>query len=357
MPNDYDAILFCSFGGPEGKEDVIPFLENVLRGKNVPHQRMLEVAEHYNHFGGVSPINEQNRKIIALLKDELKTREIKLPVYWGNRNWHPLFADTLKQMANDGVRKCLALVTSSFSSYSGCRQYREDLAKALQDSGTEIEIQKIRAFYDHPGFLLTVQDETEKAWKNLPLDRKKTSKILFAAHSIPDAMSRHCNYVAQLQGSCHWIASRLDLPTRNWQLVFQSRSGPPTQPWLEPDICDEIQRLKNEEALTDVVVVPIGFLTDHMEVLFDLDTEAKELCETLGIGFQRVATVGHRSGFISGLADLIVERLDDLPPSSCQGLTPAPNVCPADCCLSGRSGTSPLPAVSQAELSVSRRRR
>lgn len=347
--NGYQAILVVSFGGPEKKEDVIPFLENVLRGKNVPHQRMMEVAEHYYEFGGVSPINQQNRQLIDALREQLKNNGPDLPVYWGNRNWHPMLTDTLKTMKADGITKCLALVTSAFSSYSGCRQYREDMARSLSEIDGGLTIHKLRVFYNHPGFIQPLIETTTESWNRIANDQRSTSRLLFTAHSIPNAMAENCDYEVQLLEACRLIADGAGVPAEQWQLVYQSRSGPPTQPWLEPDICDEIRSLKTEHDISNCVVVPIGFVSDHMEVLFDLDTEAKETCEELSIGFHRVPTVGTNPQFIQGLVELIRERTDGTS-RSCLGQRPANHdFCPVDCCLSGRPNAEPCPTVSGAD--------
>ena len=351
--NGYQAILVVSFGGPEGRDDVIPFLENVLRGKNVPRERMLEVAEHYYEFGGVSPINQQNRDLIQALEAELDREGPPLPIYWGNRNWHPLLTDTLKQMKADGVDKCLALVTSAFSSYSGCRQYREDLALALEEVGGGLTIHKIRVFYNHPGFINPLADRTAEKWNGIPEGEISQTQVLFSAHSIPNAMADHCNYEKQLQESCRLVAEKVGVPESQWQLVYQSRSGPPTQPWLEPDICDRIRELKSQQGSKHIIVVPIGFVSDHMEVLFDLDTEARETCEELEIGFHRVATVGTAPEFVAGLRELIQERTADEVRNCLGQFPPNHDFCPAGCCMSGRPGAPPKPTVSGQDSACS----
>lgn len=328
---EYDAILIVSFGGPEGKQDVIPFLENVLRGRNVPRERMLEVAEHYYHFGGVSPINEQNRALIVALKNHLVAEGLEMPVYWGNRNWHPLLPDTIRQMAEDGVRRALALVTSAFSSYSGCRQYRENIEQARQVVGpTAPEVDKLRVFFNHPRFIAAVADRTAAALQQIPPERRDATPLLFTAHSIPTSMADHCEYVAQLEEACRLVAESVG--TNGWQLVYQSRSGPPGQPWLEPDICDQLRTLA-AAGKPDVVVCPIGFLSDHMEVLYDLDTEAQQLADELELNLVRAATVGCHPEFIAMVAELIRERMDPATERRAMGkLGPNHDVCPADCC-------------------------
>jgi ferrochelatase len=290
----YDALLVQSFGGPETPDDVIPFLENVLRGRNVPRERMLEVAEHYYHFGGKSPINEQNRALIEALRPL-----VPMPIYWGNRNWHPLLPGTLRQMRDDGVKRALAFVTSAFSSYSGCRQYREDIERAQMEIGTGAPvIDKIRQFYNHPGYIATMKDRVAEALRKLP-----GAQLLFTAHSIPISMASTSRYVDQLNESCAMVG---DGP-----LVFQSRSGPPNQPWLEPDVNDWLR----ENRPPKVAIVPIGFISDHMEVLYDLDTEALKTCQTLGLEMVRVATAGTHPKFVAMIADLVDERLKNEDPN------------------------------------------
>lgn len=345
----YDAILLVSFGGPDGPPDVIPFLENVLRGKNVPHERMLEVAEHYYHFGGKSPINEQNLALKAALETHLAEAGPQLPVYWGNRNWHPLLADTLRQMKADGVQRCLALMTSAFSCYSGCRQYREDLARALEAVDGGLVIHKLRVFYNHPGFIGPMARRTAEAYRKWTAAQAEHGRVLFCAHSIPNGMAANSKYAQQLLEACRLVANEVGIPADRWELVYQSRSGPPTQPWLEPDVCDRIRQLHGEAGLQAVIVVPIGFVSDHMEVLYDLDTEAKDLCGELQVGFQRVATVGSDPEFVACLGDLIRERTSDGPRLALGEYPANHDFCPLDCCLSGRPGAPVLPTVAGAD--------
>ncbi len=331
----HDAILIVSFGGPEGPDDVIPFLENVLRGKNVPRARMLEVAEHYRQFGGVSPINEQCRKLRAALRTELAAHDLDLPIYWGNRNWHPLLAETLTQMRSDGVQRALAFMTSAFSSYSGCRQYREDIIRAQQEVGDGVpKVDKLRVFFNHPGFIDPMRERVQDAVDQLPISRRATTHVVFAAHSIPIAMASACAYEDQLRESCRLVAEAF--PDQSWELAFQSRSGPPSQPWLEPDICDCLRKLQADQQVTDVVVVPIGFISDHLEVLFDLDTEAAKLCDELGLNMVRAATVGTHPRFVTMIRELIEERVRGTQKLCLGKLDPNHDVCPPDCCLSGR---------------------
>lgn len=309
----YDAVLVVSFGGPEGPEEVLPFLENVLRGKNVPRERMLAVAEHYYHFGGVSPINEQNRALIRALQARLDQDGPALPVYWGNRNWHPLLADTLRQMAQDGVRRAIGFVTSAYSSYSSCRQYMDDVAKARAEVGEGApEVEKLRAFYNHPGFIGPMAERVRAALQELP-----AAEIVYTAHSIPLWMAQGCMYEAQLREAARLVSRALDRDGA--RVVYQSRSGAPGQPWLEPDICDWLRA----ERPAEVVIVPIGFISDHMEVKYDLDTEARQVCEELGIRMARAGTVGDHPRFVEMIRELIVGRIEK---------GPGVDLCPPDCC-------------------------
>lgn len=329
---NYDAILITSFGGPEGPDDVMPFLENVLRGKNVPRERMLEVAQHYYHFGGKSPINDQNRQLIAALKTELAEHGPHLPVYWGNRNWHPLLADTLRQMKADGIRRALAFVTSAYSSYSSCRQYRDDIARAQASIGEGAPVvDKIRAYHNHPGFIDAAADRVRQALEKIPLVRREAAHLIYTAHSIPLAMAQNCDYEKQLQESGRLVAEQIG--HKEWRLVYQSRSGPPSHPWLEPDILDCLRELKADGTSSDVVVAPIGFVSDHMEIVFDLDTQARELCEGLGLNMVRAHTVGTHPRFIAMIGELIRERTDENQPRLTLGaFGPRPDICPSDCC-------------------------
>jgi ferrochelatase len=316
----YDALLLVSFGGPERREDVIPFLENVLRGRSVPRERMLEVAGHYYHFDGKTPINDQNRALIAALEREFAARGPRLPIYWGNRNWHPLLPDTIRQMESGGVKRALALVTSAFSSYSGCRQYRENLERALCHSSLRID--KLRVFYNHPGFIEAMVDRCRMALESQP-----TAHLIFTAHSIPLSFAETSRYVEQLQESCRLVAEQLG--HADWRLVYQSRSGSPSQPWLGPDIGDYLKELG---AGASVVLAPIGFVSDHMEVVYDLDTEARQISEQLGIHMTRAATVGVHPKFVSMIRDLVLERMDGAPRLALGRHGPSHDVCPADCC-------------------------
>lgn len=329
----YDALLVLSFGGPEKPDDVIPFLENVLRGRNIPRERMLEVAEHYYHFGGKSPINDQNRSLIDALKAELESHNISLPIYWGNRNWYPLLPETIQRMFDDGHRNVLVFVTSIFSSYSGCRQYREDIQRALAELNLaeEMSLDKIRTFYNHPDFVETMADRVRDAISQLPEDGSDQCKVLFTAHSIPNAMAANCAYEKQLHESSRLISEAVGI--EDWSLVYQSRSGPPQQPWLEPDVCDAIQQLADQKSARQVVLVPVGFVSDHMEVIYDLDDEAAKLSQEVGITMARAKTAGIHPKFIGMIRKLMEERLGLTSEKEAIGkFGPSHDVCPIDCC-------------------------
>jgi ferrochelatase len=324
----YDAVLVLSFGGPDKREDVIPFLENVLRGRDVPPARMLEVAEHYYRLGGASPINCQNRALIAALEAELGAHGPHLPVYWGNRNWHPMLADTLGRMRTDGVRRAIAFVTSAYSSYSACRQYLDDIVRAREAVGPGApEVDKLRIFHNHPGFIGPMTERVSAALDQIPAGLRMRAALIYTAHSIPASMAQSSRYEEQLRESCRLVSEGLG--RAEWNLVYQSRSGPPSQPWLEPDIRDYLRSL---DGVKDIVVAPIGFISDHLEVIFDLDTEARELCQELGLNMVRAATVGTHPDFIAMIRELIRERMGEVPPRSVGVFGPAPDVCAADCC-------------------------
>jgi len=329
----YDAILWVSFGGPEKADDIIPFLQNVLRGRNVPRDRMLAVAEHYHHFGGRSPINQQNRALIRALEEELATQGPRLPVYWGNRNWHPLLTDTVARMKSEGIKRALAFVTSAYSSYSSCRQYLENIADARAAAGDGAPvIHKIRPFYNHPGYIAAMTEQVQQALARVPAERRAAAHIVYTAHSIPLRMSENCQYAQQLLEASGLVSAALG--RTGDQLVYQSRSGPPTQPWLGPDILEHLRTLGDRGQVKDVVIVPIGFVSDHMEVLYDLDTEARRLCKELGLNMVRAAAVGTHPSFARLVRELIVERMEEN--TSCPSLGtrgPWPDVCPAGCCL------------------------
>jgi ferrochelatase len=328
----YDAILVVSFGGPESPEDVIPFLENVLRGRNVPRERMLAVAEHYYHFGGKSPINQQVGQLIAALEAELGQKGPKLPVYWGNRNWHPLLTDTLRQMKEEGVQRALAFVTSAYSSYSGCRQYREDIARAQNEVGPGApEVDKLRAFFNHPGFIDATVQRVQDALQSIPAGARQNVQVVYTAHSIPVSMANTSDYVRQLEEVRRFISGRLGVT--NDVLVYQSRSGTPGQPWLEPDILDYLRSVKANNLASAVVLAPIGFISDHMEVVYDLDIEARHLCDSLALPMARAKTVGVHPKFIGMIRELILERINPGSERSALGsLGPRPDLCAEDCC-------------------------
>jgi ferrochelatase len=334
---NYDAILVVSFGGPESRQDVLPFLENVLRGRNVPRERMLAVAEHYYHFGGKSPINQQTRELISALENELLQHGPKLPVYWGNRNWHPMLADTLRQMKQDGIRRALAFVTSAYSSYSGCRQYREDIARGQNEVAAGApetgapEIDKLRAFFNHPGFVEATEERLRDALAQLPAGVRQNVQIIYTAHSIPIAMANTCDYVRQLEEVRKVVSARLGFA--NHALVYQSRSGAPGQPWLEPDILDHLRAAKARNLASAVVLAPISFISDHMEVLYDLDIEAQQLCDSLSLPMARAKTVGVHPKFIAMIRELIVERINPNSERRALGsLGGRQDICAEDCC-------------------------
>ncbi|MGW2220930.1 ferrochelatase [Nonomuraea sp. NPDC001684] len=305
---DYDALLVLSFGGPEGPDDVLPFLENVVRGRGVPRERLLAVAEHYQGFGGVSPINRQNRELVEALGPVAG-----VPVYWGNRNWHPFGEDTVRRMAADGVRRAAVFATSAFAGYSSCRQYYEDIARISVEGGPELI--KMRHFGDHPGFVAAMADHTRQALERLG---RQDARLVFTAHSIPVSMAETAGpsgglYESQLRRSAELVNQALgrDEP---WHLVWQSRSGPPQVPWLEPDVCDFLRKTD----AGSVVLVPIGFVSDHMEVVYDLDTEARQVAAELGLPMERAATAGTHPAFVRMVRELMDE--------------PEPVACPLTCC-------------------------
>ncbi|MEN3534199.1 ferrochelatase [Microbispora sp. ZYX-F-249] len=317
--NGYDALLVVSFGGPEKPEDVMPFLENVVRGRGVPRERLLEVEAHYQGFGGVSPINRQCRDLIAAL-------DVDLPVYWGNRNWHPFLEDTVRRMKEDGVRKAAAFVTAAYSSYSSCRQYLDDIARARAAVPGAPEIVKLRHYYDHPGFIAAMADHTREALGRLPESDRDRARLVFTAHSIPVSMARTAGpaggaYEAQLRRAAELVTAQIGEAGlgegRAWDLVWQSRSGPPQVPWLEPDVCDHLEALY-AEGVRSAVLVPIGFVSDHMEVVYDLDVEAAATAEKLGMALTRASTAGTHPRFVSMVAELLAE--------------PEPAACAATCC-------------------------
>ena len=334
----YDAILVVSFGGPEARADVIPFLENVLRGRNVPRERMLAVAEHYYHFDGKSPINQQTRDLIAALEVELEKHGPHLPIYWGNRNWHPMLADTLRQMKSDGIRHALAFVTSAYSSYSACRQYREDIARARAEVGDGAPaVDKVRAFFNHPGFLDAVEDRVREALDAVPQNLRGNVQVVYTAHSIPTSMAESSDYVRQLEEVRRIVSERLGIT--NHALAYQSRSGAPGQPWLEPDVLDHLREVKSRGLAGAVVLAPIGFISDHMEVLYDLDVEARELADSISLPMVRAKTVGVHRKFVGMIRELILERMDPaLPRLAVGSLGTRRDFCAEDCCPAPRRG-------------------
>jgi ferrochelatase len=342
---NYDAILVVSFGGPESRDDVIPFLETVLRGRNVPRERLLTVAEHYYHFGGKSPINQQTRELIAALESELDAHGPKLPVYWGNRNWHPLLPETLLQMKKDGVRRALGFVTSAYSSYSGCRQYRENIAQAQREVGEGTpEVDKLRVFFNHPEFIDATAERVQEALAAVPSgvqqDAQQNVQVVYIAHSIPVSMAAGSDYVRQLEEVRRLVSQKLGV--RNDALVYQSRSGAPGQPWLEPDILDHLRALKTQNLASAVVLAPIGFISDHMEILYDLDVEARQLSDSLPLPMTRAKTVGVHPKFVAMIRELIMERMDPSVERRAVGaLGPRANVCAEDCCPAPRRMVRP----------------
>ncbi|MBT2485846.1 MULTISPECIES: ferrochelatase [unclassified Microbacterium] len=365
-PVAYDGILLAGFGGPEGQEDVIPFLRNVTRGRGIPDERLEEVAHHYRHFGGVSPINGQNRVLKSALEAELAARGIDLPVYWGNRNWSPYLAEVVTEASANGHNTLLAFATSAYSSFSSCRQYREDFARVLQDTGLgeTVTIDKIRPFYDHPGFVEAFETGVREAVEIFLQEGIAPAdiQILFSTHSIPTADAERSGardiewgeggaYAAQHLAVAAWVMDRVrqSIPAAadvSWELVYQSRSGPASQPWLEPDVCDVIGELA-ERGRKAVAVVPVGFMSDHMEVLWDLDTEAAEAADEAGLSFTRTPTPGVSPAFVAGIVDLIEERLQGLPNEERPHVTSLPggfDVCRPGCCENIRAGFKPAAA-------------
>jgi len=337
MPVRYDALLLVSFGGPEGMDDVLPFLANVVRGKHVPEERLHEVARHYEHFGGVSPIGAQCRALVAAITEELARHAMPLPVYWGNRNWHPLLVDTLRQMAEDGVLRALAFVTSAYGSYPGCRQYLEDIARARAEVGARApQVDKLRAFYNHPGFVEPLVERVAAAFERLPEPRRAQARLVFTAHSLPASLAAGCDYAAELNETAALVA--FPLGRAQYSLVFQSRSGPPTEPWLAPELVDELRALAGQ-GVRDVVLAPIGFVCENMEVVYDLDLEAKAHALKLGLNMVRAETVSRHQRFVVMIRELVAERTDADAPRLCLGSRGcAPDDCAPSCCRAPRSG-------------------
>ena len=344
----YDALLLVSFGGPEKPEDVVPFLRNVTTGKNIPDERLVEVGAHYDLFGGRSPINDQNRDLLAALREDLASNGLDLPVYWGNRNWDPYLTDALEQMKADGITRAACFVTSAYSSYSGCRQYRENLADAVAAVPGAPRLDRLRAYFNHPGFVEPNVDATLASLAHLPPALQREAHLVFVTHSIPTTMNESSGpiggaYVHQHRTVMDEIVERVREETGHHypaELVYCSRSGPPSMPWLEPDVNDHLEAL-HESGVRAVVVIPIGFVSDHMEVIYDLDTEAAATAEKLGLAFERAATAGVDPRFVAMVRDLLleraaVERAED-PERKVVGAVPAAwDVCAAGCCPNAR---------------------
>ncbi len=346
----YDAVLIVSFGGPEKREDVLPFLANVTRGRNIPQERLTEVAEHYYRVGGKSPINDQCRELMAALREELDAHDIRLPMYWGNRNWHPFLPDTLRRMRDDGVRRALAFVTSAYSSYSSCRQYLENIADAQAEIGEAApRVDKLRVFYNHPGFIEACADRVYEALAQFSPHEQSNLRLVATAHSIPCSMAQTSDYEKQLRETTRLVAESAGIG--QWDVVYQSRSGPSTQPWLGPDVLDHLRSLHGE-GVNSVLIAPLGFTSDHMEVLYDLDIEARQLANSLGIKMARAATAGTHPAFMRAIRELIEERISLFRPRAAIGrFGPNHDCCPEDCCPAPQRAGKPLvlaiPAASQ----------
>jgi ferrochelatase len=339
---EYDALLLLSFGGPEGPDDVMPFLRNVTRGRGIPEERLAVVAEHYEHFHGVSPINAHNRALLAALRTEFAAHAINLPLYWGNRNWKPYVADAVRQMREDGVRRALVLATSATASYSSCRQYREDLAQARTMAGSgSPELVKLRHFFDHPGVIEANADHVRAALESLPAAERESARLVFTAHSIPESMNDSSGpsadglYAAQQRETARLVAESVRGPGAAFDLAWQSRSGPPHVPWLEPDVNDHLRTVA-ESGVRAVVVSPTGFTSDHIEVLWDLDVEARDTAGRLGLAFARAATAGTHPAFVATMRELVEERLSGAMPRALGALGLCGTDCPAGCCPAPR---------------------
>lgn len=356
-PDPYDALLLLSFGGPEKPDDVVPFLENVTRGRGIPRERLEEVGQHYFLFGGRSPINDQNRALIAALETELAAAGIDLPVYWGNRNWEPYLPDTVAQLVADGRRRVLCIATSAYSSWSGCRQYWDNIdaaLAALPDDVVPPRIDKVRAYFNHPGFVVANTDGVLAALADLPDEVRDGARLVFVTHSIPTAMSESSGPPAQRADGSAYVAQHLDVAAtiaaavrdatgveHPHELVYCSRSGSPRTPWLEPDVNDRLEELAAEGA-TAVVLIPVGFVSDHMEVVYDLDTEALATAARLGIEARRAASAGVHPAFVTALRELVeeraaVERGEDVARPALGARGPSHDRCPAGCCLGDRA--------------------
>jgi len=335
-PVRYDVLLLLGFGGPEGPDDVVPFLENVTRGRDVPRERLEEAAEQYLRFGGRSPIGEQSRALLAAVDAELARRGRSLPSYWGNRNWTPYVEDVLRQITEAGHRRVLAFTGSAYSSYSACRQYWEDLdraAAAVRAAGLEPpQVDKVRPYWNHPGFVLATVERVHAALESLAPAERNRARLVFTAHSIPLSMAATSDYEAQLRDEAAMVAERVVVPRASeWELVFQSRSGPPQVPWLEPDVVDHLRALR-ERGDDVVVLVPIGFTSDHMEVVYDLDTQAAEAARELGLTMVRAGTVGTHPLFVRGLVDVLDEMLVAAPAATLGAFGPRVTPCREGCC-------------------------
>ncbi len=335
--HDYDALLVVSFGGPEGPADVDSFLDNVFRGLRVPAETKAQIAKRYELVGGVSPINAHTRAFIKALQLELAAHGPALPIYWGNRNWHPLLADTVAQMAHAGVERALAFVTSTLSSNSGCRRYREELFDAARAIPNPPRFDKLRVPYNHPGFIEAMSARVREALEALRANRREHAVVLFSAHSLPLAMARKCAYEAQLAASCGLVGDALEHP--RWRLVYQSNNASyGREEWLGPDVRDALREAR-AEGVEAVVVAPIGFVCDHMEVIMDLDVDAAAVARELGLTMVRAGTVGTHPAYVAMVRELIVERLTPNAPRRALGpLGPSHDRCPTDCCLPGRPG-------------------
>ena len=352
----FDALLLLSFGGPERPEDVVPFLRNVTRGRGIPDERLAQVGEHYFRFGGRSPINDQNRALLAAIEKDLADHAVSVPVYWGNRNWDPYLRDTLTRMAADGIRRAAVFVTSAYSSYSGCRQYREDLARATAEVDGAPALDRLRAYFNHPGFIEAMIDNALAALDLLPDEVADGTRLLFVTHSVPVMYDETSGpeghaYVSQHESvRAEIVAGVAERRGRVFEhdLVFCSRSGAPGTPWLEPDINDRLAELAGEGTKA-VVVIPIGFVSDHMEVVYDLDVEAAATAADLGLGFARAATCGTDPRFVALVRDLLIERAavergEDPSRAACGSLSAAWDLCLETCCPNPRA---PQPALGE----------
>ncbi len=360
----YDAVLLVSFGGPQGPDDVVPFLENVTRGRGIPTERLAAVGAHYALFGGVSPINAQNAALRDALRATLAEAGSDLGVYWGNRNWDPYLVDAVTAMRDAGVRRALAFVTSAYSSYSGCRQYRENLFDACAAVPGAPAIDKLRPYFDHPGFVEPFVDAVIESLAELPPATQDGARLVFTTHSVPTAQADASGrldtpggaYVAQHLATATLVANRVAAETgvsRGWDLVYQSRSGPPGQPWLEPDVCEHLEQL-GVDGVAAAVLVPIGFVSDHMEVVYDLDVLAAETATRIGLPMTRAATPGTDPRFVAMVADLVRERVEtdaatepwSVRRQALSPLGPWRDVCLPGCCPNPRG---PRPALAGSD--------